>query len=86
MDASTKLEITSQILTTVAALTPKTTYRTIYGGSAIEMCKGDPKIRVAGVLANAAYVSLEFTKGINLGDFVAEDYQAFLVQALTDPV
>jgi len=38
------------------------------------------------VLANAAYVSLEFTKGINLGDFVAEDYQAFLVQALTDPV
>ena len=68
MDASTKVEITSQILTTVAALTPKTTYRTIYGGSAIEMCKGDPKIRVAGVLANAAYVSLEFTKDINLVD------------------
>ena len=69
MEASTKAEITSQNLSTVAALPPKTTYRSIYGGTAIEMCKGNPKIRVAGVFTNAYYVSFGFTKGIKNGRF-----------------
>ena len=52
----------------VAQLAPKATYRSMYGGTVIEMRTSDPKSRVAGVFIYARYVSVEFTKGIFLDD------------------
>ena len=68
MDETVKAEITEHILKIVADLSPKATFRSMYGGTVIEMRTADPKTRVAGVFAYTKYVSLEFTKGIILDD------------------
>jgi hypothetical protein len=68
MDETAKAEITERILKTVADLSPKATFRSMYGGTVIEMRAADPKTRVVGVFAYTKYVSVEFTKGIILDD------------------
>ena len=68
MDETTKAEITERILKMVADLSSKATFRSMYGGTVIEMRTADPKTRVAGVFAYTKYVSLEFTKGVILDD------------------
>ena len=68
MDETVKAEITEHILKIIADLSPKATFRSMYGGTVIEMRTADPKTRVAGVFAYTKYVSLEFTKGIILDD------------------
>jgi hypothetical protein len=68
MDETVKAEITEHILKIVADLSPKATFRSMYGGTVIEMRTADPKTRVAGVFAYTKYVSLEFTKGVMLDD------------------
>ena len=68
MDETAKAEITERILKTVADLSPKATFRSMYGGTVIEMRAADPKTRVVGVFACTKYVSVEFTKGIILDD------------------
>ena len=68
MDETAKAEITERILKIVADLSPKATYRLMYGGTVIEMRTADPKTRVDGVFAYTKCVSLEFTKGVILDD------------------
>ena len=68
MDETAKAEITERILKIVADLSPKAKFRSMYGGTVIEMRTADPKTRVAGVFAYTKYVSLEFTKGVMLDD------------------
>ena len=51
MDETVKAEITEHILKIVADLYPKATFRSMYGGTVIEMPTADPKTRVAGVFA-----------------------------------
>ena len=68
MDETAKAEITERILKTVADLSPKATFRPMYGGTVIEMCTADPETRITGVFAYTKYVSVEFTKGIILDD------------------
>ena len=68
MDETAKAEITERILKIVADLSPKATFRSMYGGIVIELRTADPKTRVAGVFAYTKYVSLEFTKGVMLDD------------------
>ena len=68
MDETAKAKITERILKIVADLSPKATFRSMYGGIVIEMRTADPKTLVAGVFAYTKYVSLEFTKGVILDD------------------
>ena len=68
MNETAKAEIRERILKIVADLSPKATFRPMYGGTVIEMCTADPETRVAGVFAYTKYVSLEFAKGIILDD------------------
>jgi hypothetical protein len=51
MDETAKAEIRERILKIVADLSPKATFRPMYGGTVIEMCTADPETRVAGVFA-----------------------------------
>ena len=67
MDETAKAEITERILKIVADLSPKATFRPMYGGTVIEMRTADPETRVTGVFAYTKYVSLEFTKWDHLG-------------------
>ena len=64
MDETTKAVIAGHILEMVTQLAPKATYRSMYGGTVIEMRPSDPKSRVAGVFTFAKYVSIDFKKGI----------------------
>jgi hypothetical protein len=63
-----KKEIADRIIDAVAELAPDATFRSMYGGTVIEMQKDNPKSRIGGVFVYADYVSLEFTKGAFLDD------------------
>ena len=68
MDDSTKTELENQIRNIVTELLPSATFRTMYGGTVIELSKDDPKSRIGGIFSYKDYVSLEFTKGANMKD------------------
>jgi hypothetical protein len=68
MDETAKAEIRERILKIVADLSPKATFRPMYGGTVIEMCTADPETRITGVFAYTKYASLESTNGIILDD------------------
>ena len=68
MDETAKAEIRERILKIVADLSPKATFRPMYGGTVIEMCTADPETRITGVFAYTKYVFLESTNGIILDD------------------
>ena len=53
MDQTTKAAIAEHILEMIAQLAPKVTYRSMYGGTVIDMRPSEPKSRVAGVFIYA---------------------------------
>lgn len=68
MDEATKAEIVERLNEIIVDLIPDVTFRSMYGGTVIELKKDDPKTRVGGIFVYASYVSLEFANGISFDD------------------
>jgi hypothetical protein len=68
MDDATQIEIVDQLNEIIIDLAPDATLRSMYGGTVIELKKGDPKSRVGGIYVYANYVSLELSQGVFFDD------------------
>jgi len=68
MNNETKTEIVNALIELATNIHSDITFRTMYGGTVIELKKNDPKSRVGGVFTYTDYVSLELTNGIALDD------------------
>jgi len=66
MDDATRIDIVDQLNEIVIELAPDVTLRSMYGGTVIELRKGDPKSRVGGIYTYANHVSLELSQGVFL--------------------
>jgi hypothetical protein len=68
MDDAIQGEILQLLTELVIERAPDATFRSMYGGTVIEMTQDDPKSQIGGFFAYAGYVSFEFSKGALLDD------------------
>lgn len=68
MQDATKTEITDNIVEILLEICPDFTSVSMYGGTIIEVIKGDPKTRIGGFFVYKAHVSVEFSHGASLDD------------------
>lgn len=68
MNKAIETEIVEKLNVIIIDLDPDVTFRTMYGGTVIELKKNDPKSRVGGIYTYTDYVSLELSNGVSLSD------------------
>lgn len=68
MDEAAKTQIVQSLFEIIIDLAPDANLRPMYGGTMIELVKGDPKSHVGGVFAYSNHVSLELSNGSTFDD------------------
>lgn len=68
MDNETKTDIIDQLTEIIIELAPDVTFRSMYGGTVLELKKDDPKSRAGGIFVYTNHVSLELSHGAFLDD------------------
>lgn len=68
MPDAARAQIVQQLLALVKELAPDVSVRPMYGGTVLELKKGEPASRVGGIFEYADHVSLEFTHGASFDD------------------
>lgn len=68
MDDATKTQITDAIVETLLDVCPDFTSVSMYGGTMVEIIRGDPKTQIGGFFVYKAHVSCEFSHGASLDD------------------
>jgi len=68
MDRATQASIVDALEEMVVELAPDAHLRPMYGGTVIELEKGNPKSRIGGIYAYKDHVSLEFSNGARMVD------------------
>lgn len=68
MDDAIKVQITDNLVNILLELCPDFTSVPMYGGTIIELVKGEANTRIGGFFVYKNHVSLEFSEGISLND------------------